>query len=265
MLVERILVTGASRGIGRELVRRLLETDRAVIAICRDRHSADGLEASFAQFADGQLTTISADLAQSSAASIVERELTGVDQLDGLINCAGVNRGSGAIHDEATRSLDDLEANAINAMFQVNATTPLLLIATLRGRLGRAGAAKVINLTSSRATPGPGEGGKYGYRASKAALNIFTRGDSGRHRPRLGANGYGRRRCPPGGRRRGSGHHPALRPIHPRANRSPVHVRWRGVAMVVSSCSRTSVAGVPRRPASRPACGRASGADVARR
>ncbi len=146
------LVTGANRGIGLALCRRLKERGRDVIAVCRK--SSPELEAL------GVRVEAGVDVTSDDAVSDLARRLTGV-ALDEIICNAGILREDG---------LDDGAYSDIRAQMEVNAIAPVRVVAALRRNLRRGG--KIALITSRMGSIGDnGSGGYYGYRMSKAALN----------------------------------------------------------------------------------------------
>jgi NAD(P)-dependent dehydrogenase (short-subunit alcohol dehydrogenase family) len=85
--------------------------------------------------------------------------------IDVLINCAGI----------LTReSLDELDFDQIRRQFEVNAIGPLRVTAALLSNLGEG--AKVAIITSRMGSVEDNtSGGRYGYRMSKAAVNMVGR------------------------------------------------------------------------------------------
>jgi len=146
------LVTGANRGIGLALCRRLKERGRDVIAVCRK--SSPELDAL------GVRVEAGVDVTSDDAVSGLARRLTGV-ALDEIICNAGILREDG---------LDDGAYSEIRAQMEVNAIAPVRVVAALRRNLRRGG--KIALITSRMGSIGDnGSGGYYGYRMSKAALN----------------------------------------------------------------------------------------------
>jgi NAD(P)-dependent dehydrogenase (short-subunit alcohol dehydrogenase family) len=146
------LVTGANRGIGLALCRRLKERGRDVIAVCRK--SSPELEAL------GVRVEAGVDVTSDDAVSGLARRLTGV-ALDEIICTAGILREDG---------LDDGAYSEIRAQMEVNAIAPVRVVAALRRNVRRGG--KIALITSRMGSIGDnGSGGYYGYRMSKAALN----------------------------------------------------------------------------------------------
>lgn len=147
------LVTGANRGIGLELCRQLSEAGYQVIGVCRS--SSAELDALGVRVEAGVDVTAELDVDK------LGDRLDGVG-LDLLINNAGL----------LTReSLDDMDFERIRRQFEINAIGPLRVVCRLLGNLGRG--AKVALITSRMGSIGDNtSGSRYGYRMSKAALNI---------------------------------------------------------------------------------------------
>ena len=148
-----VRIPGANRGIGFELTRQYLARGDQVIAACR-RASAE-LKDLGAEILE-QLDVTSDD----SVAALAER-LRG-RQIDRLVNNAGILERD---------SLDDLDCAGMERQFRVNAIGPLRVTAALRANLDRG--AKVFIITSRMGSVEDNtSGGYYGYRMSKAAVNI---------------------------------------------------------------------------------------------
>ena len=151
-MARTALVTGANRGIGLALCRRLKERGREVIGVCRK--SSPALEAL------GVRVEAGVDVTSDDAVAGLARRLEGV-ALDELVCSAGILREDG---------LDDAAYDDIRAQLEVNAIAPLRVVAALRKNLRRGG--KIALITSRMGSIGDnGSGGYYGYRMSKAALN----------------------------------------------------------------------------------------------
>ena len=149
------LVTGANRGIGLGWVRRLVARGRPVIAGCRAR--SEELDALGAEVLDGF------DVTAPAAASSVAAELGG-RRIDLLIHNAGL-----FIKDE----FDNLDANYLRQQWEVNALGPLMLTRGLEAHLAPGG--RVVLMSSDLASIERTTGSHYGYRMSKAALNMAGR------------------------------------------------------------------------------------------
>jgi len=151
--MKKVLVTGANRGIGLELCRQLVERGDEVIAVCRKANSA--LRACDLRVIEG------IDVADGESVSRL-RVQPGLENLDWLINNAGVLARDG---------LDQLDFDAIEWQFRVNTLGPLRVTTALLPNLVRG--SKIGIVTSRMGSIGDNtSGGYYGYRLSKAAVNM---------------------------------------------------------------------------------------------
>ncbi len=148
-----VLITGASRGIGLELCRQLSARGDEVIATCRTGNAAlSGVASRVEEGIDVASDQAVADLAQR----------LGETSIDILINNAGIL---------GRDRFPALDIEGIRRQFEVNALGPLRVTAALAGNLGPG--SKVIHITSRMGSIADNtSGGGYGYRMSKAALNM---------------------------------------------------------------------------------------------
>ena len=153
---RRVLVTGAGKGIGREIVVRLHAEGAGVVALSRSQADLDSLSALTA------CETIAVDLERlEDAAEAVRRHLP----LDMLVNNAGILHMEPAL-DTTMRHFEQTLA--------VNTLAPLRLAQVVAAdliRRGRPGA--IVNLSSIAARTGFAQ--HAAYCASKAALDALTR------------------------------------------------------------------------------------------
>ncbi|GCE65907.1 hypothetical protein OMCYN_01853 [cyanobiont of Ornithocercus magnificus] len=147
------LVTGANRGIGLEYCRQLKARGDQVIAVCRQ----PGLEL------ESLGVRIEAGIELSSEVAITDLvgRLGGIP-LNGVILNAGIAQPMG---------LEDLDPDGIRRQFEVNALAPLQLARVLVDQMPR-GARLVLMTSRMGSIEDNSSGGSYGYRMSKAALNI---------------------------------------------------------------------------------------------
>jgi NAD(P)-dependent dehydrogenase (short-subunit alcohol dehydrogenase family) len=147
------LVTGANRGIGLELCRRLAARGDEVIATCRS--SSPELDALGARVVRG------IDVASDGVGDRLVAAL-GDARVDVLVNNAGILRRD---------SVERLDPDGLREHFEVNALGALRVTAAVLPRL-RAGA-RIAFVSSKAGSIGDRpSGGMYGYRMSKAALNM---------------------------------------------------------------------------------------------
>ena len=155
-----VVITGANRGLGLEFARQFSAAGFEVIGTARRPDKADDLRSLGVRIE--QLDVTDAQSVEQFAAAI------GDHPVDILINNAGVGG--------RVLSINDMDAARVRHIFEVNCLGPMRVTQVLLPAL-RAGDRKlIVNITSmlgsiERNT----RGGYYGYRESKAALNMFTR------------------------------------------------------------------------------------------
>lgn len=154
------VVTGANRGLGLEFARRLSERGQDVVATARDPEAAKDLRALPVRVAR-------LDVTDGASVSALSRSMSGL-AVDYLINNAGKGgRGPG---------IEALDWDLVRPFFEVNALGPLRVTQALLPNLRAGGTRTVVQISTRQASLADNEsGGSYAYRASKAALNMFTR------------------------------------------------------------------------------------------
>ncbi len=149
-----VVITGANRGIGLELARHYAGEGSDVIGVCRE--ASEELREVAARVIEG------VDVTTDVGIRILTGELEG-QSIDLLINNAGL------LQDEKLGSID---FDSIRTQMEVNAYAPLRVAEALVSRIPPGG--KIANITSRMGSIADNDsGGRYGYRASKAALNAF--------------------------------------------------------------------------------------------
>jgi NAD(P)-dependent dehydrogenase (short-subunit alcohol dehydrogenase family) len=165
-----VLVIGASRGIGLEFVRQLLADQNITHLYATYRQSADLLQ----QITDPRLVCLPVDVTIESqiaaATGVIQSE---VGRLDLVINCVGllhsdqVQPEKSLRHIDSDRLLQYFQTNSIGAVLWAKHLQPLFkhpepsIFASISAKVGSIGDNQL--------------GGWYGYRASKAALNMLMR------------------------------------------------------------------------------------------
>ncbi len=169
----RVLVMGATRGLGAAFVQRLCESpdvDRiwALGRAIRQRDDLPFTDHPSVRLVDADLTDESS-LAEAAASVNAEAM-----PLDVVVHFAGLLHGEAGMAPE--RKLADIQAEQVMRGFQVNALGPLLLAKYLHGCLPRRGRCLWVNLSARVGSIADNRlGGWYTYRASKAAQNMFTK------------------------------------------------------------------------------------------
>jgi short-subunit dehydrogenase len=162
----RIVVTGASSGIGRALAVRLAARGARLALVARRARLLEELARELTAAGHPEPVVLPADLAvPEAAADVGARAITALGGIDVLVSNAGTSL-TGAL----SRHADD---DAARRVFETNLWAPLALAAVAVQSMREAGSGTIANVTSTiQAVPLPLLG--Y-YSASKAALAQATR------------------------------------------------------------------------------------------
>lgn len=176
-MANRVLITGANRGLGLEFVRQCVARGDTVLAACRVPYKAEAL-LTLQQMQPDRVHVLTLDVADAASIDSVWNAANQlVNGLDRLINVAGVNSMSDHNANSAAHlSLGQLDADAMLGMFRINAVGPLMLAQAFLPLLKEGNDPRIANVSSwlGSMTVKTG-GGNYSYCASKAALNMLTR------------------------------------------------------------------------------------------
>ena len=157
---QKVVVTGANRGLGLEFCRQLRELGAEVIATARRPQAAFDLRTLEVRIETLDVT--SAESVEAFATSLGDIEI------DLLIN----NAGSGG----AGNGIGTLDFDELARFFAVNSLGALRVTKALLPNLRRGRGRRLVHVTSRMGSLTENtEGGYYGYRASKAALNMIHR------------------------------------------------------------------------------------------
>ncbi len=164
----RVVITGANRGIGLELVRQLLARGDIVEACVRD----PARSAELAALASDRLTVHAVDVRDAATVARLAEALAD-SAIDVVVNCAGVYGGPG----QSLRQMaQDLALGDVASTFDTNAIGALRVSLALLPHVRRGVAKKLVHVTSGMGSIGDNtSGGFYAYRMSKAALNMMSR------------------------------------------------------------------------------------------
>lgn len=160
------IVTGAGRGVGREVARTLAASGASVVLVARSEkqlRETQGLITS----AGGEAQVLAADISIPESVESIKKEV----ERDGrrvsiLVNAAGVFGPIQLIRDsEPKRWIETIQINTIG---------PYLMCRAFIGGMITQGWGRIVNVTSAAALHPPGALNS-AYGTSKVALNQFTR------------------------------------------------------------------------------------------
>ena len=154
-----VLITGANRGLGLEFARQYSAAGWTVIGTARRPSQANDLEAL-------DVEILELDVADRDSIAALAAALEG-RAVDMLINNAGIF--------PRVSQIEQVDADDYQQTLIVNTLGPVLVTQALMPNLGRGELKRIVNITSQLASIERSSGGFYGYRESKAALNMFTK------------------------------------------------------------------------------------------
>lgn len=160
---KRILLTGASSGIGAIAARKLAAEGAGVVAVARRGDLVDDVVAQIIA-AGGEATAIQADLSDLSQVDSVIEQVSHVDIL--------INNAARSIRRPLIESLD--RWHDVERVMALNYYAPLRLIRGLAPGMIERGDGHVINISTWRALPESSPMFAV-YNASKAALSAVSR------------------------------------------------------------------------------------------
>jgi 3-oxoacyl-[acyl-carrier protein] reductase len=147
-----VLISGASKGIGRALTQRLAESGHQVIGIARTG------DATF----PGELRTV--DLADRDATSAALQDISSANRIDAVVNNVGLVR---------PEALEQVTLDALDAVLDLNLRAAVQLTQAALPGMRQRGWGRVVNIASLVALGAPQ---RTAYGAAKAALISCTRG-----------------------------------------------------------------------------------------
>jgi len=175
------VVTGASSGIGLELVKQLAARGDKVFATCRKRQGSMTGSDQLSEIT-GDVTIIEdIDLAKDDVGSkLAASPLAGI-QIDVVVHNAGSINGTREVKGTdlfAEQKLDTISTDCMLAAFQLNTLGPLRAQQALNAQMTSPGGKVCIISTGMGSIGDNGSGGLYAYRCSKAAINMLAKGMS---------------------------------------------------------------------------------------
>ena len=163
VLAEKVaLVTGAGRGIGREIAMRLAKDGATIVVHYASSKAGADETVSAIEAMGGKAVAYQADIAKrGEVVALFEQIDRNPGRIDIIVNNSGVSGGG---------KLADLDDEQMEWLLDINLRGPLYIASEASKRLGEGG--RIINIGSTLAEyPIAGSGV---YSAAKAAINSLT-------------------------------------------------------------------------------------------
>ncbi|MFQ6396097.1 SDR family NAD(P)-dependent oxidoreductase [Nocardia sp. KC 131] len=162
---KRVLITGASKGIGADLAETFARAGASLVLSGRDREALIEQARNLQQQYGVRVEAVAADLSDSAAPVRLAADAAAVfGGLDILINNAGIS------HPEL---VTELTPDAFDEVLTVNLRAPALLAATVGAAMAREGGGSIVTVASAAALRALPE--HYAYCTSKAGLVMATK------------------------------------------------------------------------------------------
>lgn len=166
---RRVIVTGASTGLGRVMAEALLRAGHRVVGTARSEDALVEMRGAVASFADDRFVEVAADVRSGSdCARAVAAAQDAFGGCDALVNNAGISLPS---RREPPRFYELTEAQWRD-VFETNAIGPFLMARLVAPQLVERGWGRIVNVSTS--IPTLTRAGMTPYGPSKAALEAAT-------------------------------------------------------------------------------------------
>ena len=160
---KKIVLTGASSGLGKAIANQLAEEGADLILIARRKTVLEEMVNRYTHEYHSNSTFYSCDLADETAVSQLIAYLTQLPTVDYMINCAGYGRFD---------FYSQLQTTDTKNLFMVNTLSPIAISKAMASKMSQQGFGHIVNICSQAAkiaTPKTTT-----YSASKAALYQYS-------------------------------------------------------------------------------------------
>ncbi|PRY16865.1 SDR family NAD(P)-dependent oxidoreductase [Kineococcus rhizosphaerae] len=162
---RRALVTGATQGLGTDVVRTLAAAGCDLVLSARTHEALQALAAAVRGDHGVRVEVVAADLSDAAdTESLASRALAAFDGLDVLVNNAGVSFPQRVV---------DVDAGTWDRTLAVNLRAPALLGSRVGRAMAAAGRGSIVNVSSVAGSLALAE--HFAYSSSKAALVMATK------------------------------------------------------------------------------------------
>ena len=163
---KTVLVTGATGGLGRIVVKRLLESGADVAAVYRDEARFQRL-LEFVGDGEGRLAGFKADVTLGpEVRTLVDGVLARYGRVDALLNLVGTFRGGADIAGTAEEDWDFL--------MRTNLKSAFLCSRAVLPAMAKAGSGRIVNVAARPAVEKKGRAKAGAYAVSKAGVVLLT-------------------------------------------------------------------------------------------
>jgi NAD(P)-dependent dehydrogenase (short-subunit alcohol dehydrogenase family) len=175
------IVTGGSRGLGFETARQLGRLGFRLVIVSKNKRRLDA--AAKALKAQGyDVTAKTADMASPPSIATFGKWVAKLDPVTVLVNAAGILPESRNAYSGKGATVLGAGDKEVSQTLAVNALGPWRLSKTIAPLLADNG--RIVNVSSGMGGLTEMGSGYFGYRASKAALNVLTRTLAAELKPR---------------------------------------------------------------------------------
>jgi NAD(P)-dependent dehydrogenase (short-subunit alcohol dehydrogenase family) len=157
--MNTVLVTGAGRGLGLDFTRRYAAKGWKVLACARKPDALKGVE--------GDIHHHALETTDYEAVDALARKLS-----DEVIDVRICNAGIGGSRGAPGQALGAFDPRIGREILEVNVLAPLMMAQAFVDHVARSRQRKLIAISSILGSIANNTGGRYFYRASKAALNM---------------------------------------------------------------------------------------------
>ncbi|MBT5240353.1 MAG: SDR family oxidoreductase [Rhodospirillaceae bacterium] len=168
-----MLITGANRGLGLNLLKLYDQDGWTIHACCRNPDSAVDLK-SVADTSEGRITLHTLDVEKPSTIADLKAAL-GATPIDMLINMAGYLGEKALVDPDGLQPFGVTDYEIMEKAYRINCMGPLRVCETLIDNVEASDKKIIINVSSIVGSIGGDNFGNfYMYRPSKTALNAVT-------------------------------------------------------------------------------------------